>query len=244
MSNQSQISVNKKSEQLLETKKRKMFQHIFSMLDQDKDGLISSNVININDISDGVLEIIAPVLIEMEDLDATLNQEQFLQAMDRLFRSLSIEERNQLLNTYSKRRSTSMVEYPFHPKINEKSEQLAEEYKNKYSRCGANWPGNCRSRNSQNPKNEGPSNCARGTREAPKNTNGVLSASSSFNAAKAEPKPPEMEKERAKPANKSRIPLYKQVNKSLNIDIKSYQQSQKENIEENYLELVNKYINM
>lgn len=50
---------------------------IFGELDSDQDGLISSVNINIESIPDEILEIIMPILFEMEEFHFELNLEEF-----------------------------------------------------------------------------------------------------------------------------------------------------------------------
>lgn len=56
------------------------------MLDDDGDGVIGPLKINLSEIDQRVLQIIAPLLNEMEELNAMLNQDEFLESMDRLFK--------------------------------------------------------------------------------------------------------------------------------------------------------------
>ena len=46
---------------------------LFSELDSDQDGLISPKRINIEGIHEDILEIIMPVLFEMEEMNIELN---------------------------------------------------------------------------------------------------------------------------------------------------------------------------
>jgi len=55
------------------------------MLDSDKDGLISSSSIDISQLSTDVLEAFSPLLIEMEEIDQTLDLKTFCLAGSRLF---------------------------------------------------------------------------------------------------------------------------------------------------------------
>ena len=77
---------NEKSHMLIENIKKKKLLDIFKALDSDGDGLISSTKINISSIDTGTLEMLAPLLCEMEELSKSLNLNQFLSATEKLLR--------------------------------------------------------------------------------------------------------------------------------------------------------------
>lgn len=54
--------IQDKSEELLEQKKARKFHEIFQILDEDTDGIISAENINISSLSPDVLEIFTPLL--------------------------------------------------------------------------------------------------------------------------------------------------------------------------------------
>lgn len=57
------------------------------MLDSDCDGYISSMKIDISNIDTDLLEVLSPLLIELEELNQPLNREEFLDALERLHES-------------------------------------------------------------------------------------------------------------------------------------------------------------
>ena len=57
--------------------KKTKYREIFEALDSDNDGTISANSINIRALSPKILEIIAPVLYEMEEFKFELNLDEF-----------------------------------------------------------------------------------------------------------------------------------------------------------------------
>ena len=67
------------------------------MLDSDKDGLISSSSIDISQLSTDVLEAFSPLLIEMEEIDQTLDLKTFCLAGSRLFQTLNINTKNLIM---------------------------------------------------------------------------------------------------------------------------------------------------
>ena len=77
---------NEKSHMIIENKKRKRLEEIFTCLDSDGDGQISSTKIDIASVGTDVLEAFAPLLCEMEELGQTLTLEDFLEAADKLLK--------------------------------------------------------------------------------------------------------------------------------------------------------------
>ncbi len=69
---------NRKSEQLVESRKSQQLQEIFVVLDSDKDGWVSARQIDISLLHPLLLEVITPLLIEMESKDHTLSQADFV----------------------------------------------------------------------------------------------------------------------------------------------------------------------
>ena len=65
-------------------------------LDNDQDGLISNRKICIDNIPTEMLEIISPVLFQMEELETELNLEDFSSAMRNLVKGLGPWEKSKL----------------------------------------------------------------------------------------------------------------------------------------------------
>ena len=63
------------------------------MLDSDWDGIISAEKIDISQLSSEVLEIFTPLFWEMEDLEQTLDLEEFIDASMRLYDTLKHPEK-------------------------------------------------------------------------------------------------------------------------------------------------------
>ena len=80
-----QAKPNDKSRSIVDKAQKRKFRQIFNMLDSDKDGLISSSSIDISQLSTDVLEAFSPLLIEMEEIDQTLDLKTFCLAGSRLF---------------------------------------------------------------------------------------------------------------------------------------------------------------
>ena len=85
---------NEKSHLLIENIKKKKLQEIFLALDSDGDGLISSTKIDISAIETGVLEMLAPLLCEMEELHQSLTFDRFLDATEKLLRVKNMKTEN------------------------------------------------------------------------------------------------------------------------------------------------------
>jgi Ca2+-binding EF-hand superfamily protein len=61
-------------------------EEIFHQLDGDHDGVISASEINIKNVPIKVLEVISPLLIEMEDANLELTIEEFIIAADKFIK--------------------------------------------------------------------------------------------------------------------------------------------------------------
>ncbi len=55
------------------------------MLDSNEDGLISNTKIQLGRLSGDVLKLLSPLLIEMEEMGAELDEAEFIEALERLF---------------------------------------------------------------------------------------------------------------------------------------------------------------
>lgn len=75
---------NQRSEKILSNLKKTKYKELFDIMDSDNDGIISANSIYIKGLAPKILEIIAPVLYEMEEFQFQLNFSEFQQALDRL----------------------------------------------------------------------------------------------------------------------------------------------------------------
>lgn len=77
--------------------KKESFERIFKMLDSDKDGMISANAIDITSVPSDLLEVLGPLFCEMEDLCQALDIEEFVDALGRLYDTLSMPDKEKLL---------------------------------------------------------------------------------------------------------------------------------------------------
>ena len=71
---------------------------LFDKLDSDHDGIISPVRIDVNNINPKKLKILAPLFIEMEEMNIALDIDEFKEAVKKLVKVISIVERNDLLD--------------------------------------------------------------------------------------------------------------------------------------------------
>jgi len=138
------------SDKIINESYRKAFINLFNILDSDEDNLITSVSINLHNIPEKIIKIIEPLLIELKEDNQTLNQDEFIKAMNKLFENISFTKRRELINEYNKyncRSKTPMYNYraKIKKKIsNKNTNKLAEKhhlkmqtmmnvYKNKYN---------------------------------------------------------------------------------------------------------------
>mmetsp|Transcript_7635 Transcript_7635/g.7013 ORF Transcript_7635/g.7013 Transcript_7635/m.7013 type:complete len:149 (-) Transcript_7635:269-715(-) len=120
---------NKNSDKLVENMLRQSLGEIFSFLDSDNDNVISSEHIDISSLPAEVLENLSLLLIEMDQMGETLDQEEFIDSAMRLYPTLNVHQKNTLLNfkkEQNKLKNSILSQEPqFKPKINQKSLNLA-----------------------------------------------------------------------------------------------------------------------
>ena len=84
-----QPKINHNSEIIVQQMQLKRITWLFAELDSDQDGFISSKRICIDTIGEDLLEVIMPVLFEMEEMDIELNLSDFRKALANLHASLN-----------------------------------------------------------------------------------------------------------------------------------------------------------
>lgn len=95
--------------------------------------MISANAIDITNMPSDLLEVLGPLFCEMEDLCQALDMEEFVDAVGRLYDTLSMPDKDKLLLRERKRKQVQEHDFVVstqqpnfvQPKINEKSKQLA-----------------------------------------------------------------------------------------------------------------------
>eukprot|EP00347_Sterkiella_histriomuscorum_P019160 403342715 len=99
---------NKVSQQIIQQKQRNKLSEIFQVLDSDNDGQISSKGIDIKSIPADILEILSPLLCEMEQIGETLDRDEFIDSALALYQvrlifnqiihqTLNVHQKNQIL---------------------------------------------------------------------------------------------------------------------------------------------------
>lgn len=94
---------NTKSGEIFQQKKLKKLKEIFLLFDSDQDGLISASSIDISSVSTQILQTFAPLLEELEELNQELNLQEFIEAAERLLKTLSVQEKAEVLGLQNPR---------------------------------------------------------------------------------------------------------------------------------------------
>lgn len=101
-------------------------------LDSDNDGQISAEKIDISLIPADLLEVLSPLFCEMDELCQALDAEEFIDAVGRLYDSVTVPERNVLMLKPDQRQRSSSNRrkhdpgYEYKPKINSRSRKIAD----------------------------------------------------------------------------------------------------------------------
>lgn len=82
---QQHFKSNSKSEIIVEKNKKQRLIDIFNELDNDNDGHIDSEHISIDTVDLGLLELLKPLLVELEEQQVVLNEQEFTAAGLALF---------------------------------------------------------------------------------------------------------------------------------------------------------------
>ena len=127
-----------KTNKIVEKQKSMNFSKIFDKLDSDNDGQISAYRIDISSLEPDLLQVLTPLFVEMEELGMNLDREEFIDAATRLYESVSLPEKNILVNRRFRNRSNSARAQSstyedsdhsrtlFKPKLNANSLKMAE----------------------------------------------------------------------------------------------------------------------
>jgi len=91
------VHTNSQTNKLIANKKKAAFAKIFNWLDSDQDGLISTMKIDINLIENELLEVMSPLLIELAEVQEPLNFSEFYSALNRLYETVPLPQKEILL---------------------------------------------------------------------------------------------------------------------------------------------------
>ena len=81
-----QKKTSTQTDKIVSSKINHQIQRLFEMLDGDRDGLISSNRMDLANLNSQRLKILSPVLLEIEENEAVLTADEFKYAIKRLLK--------------------------------------------------------------------------------------------------------------------------------------------------------------
>ena len=91
-------NINKISEEIVQEKLKQKLELIFLSLDSDNNGYITASEINLDNVTIEILDVFAPLLVEMENLEESLDKFEFIDSSLELYKTLTITQRNIILN--------------------------------------------------------------------------------------------------------------------------------------------------
>ena len=109
------IYAKKQNEKLINQAKIRAFKNIFNDLDGDQDNIINGINMNTKKIPYNIYKIIKPLLNELKEDNQSLNKEEFIIAMNKLFEDISSIEKRAIINIYNnklkKNKSLNLYNY-------------------------------------------------------------------------------------------------------------------------------------
>ena len=75
-----------------------IFSKIFKKIDNDEDNLITPININLNNLNDKIKRIINPLIEELRENNQTLEENEFIDAMNKLYKELFLKDKHIILN--------------------------------------------------------------------------------------------------------------------------------------------------
>ena len=97
---------------------------LFKKLDDDQDGYISSQKIDILKVSNEIIDIITPLLLKIEEKGLILNYPQFYEMLTIFSRNLNVEEKSILFGQRKTMAKTQDFSKPLTTRVNSKSLHL------------------------------------------------------------------------------------------------------------------------
>ena len=136
LENNNENNIKKVNNKIFSKNKIKAFNNLFNILDSDQDGIITGLNININNVEKNILNILQPLLFELKEGNQTLNKNEFIIAMNKLFEDISLIEKREIINKYKtiKRENKSLdIGYSsnFNFFMNNNTNKLANNHYNK-----------------------------------------------------------------------------------------------------------------
>jgi len=122
-----QVHTSNNSYNIFLNLKENCFKFIFKILDSDNDNLISAFYLNKKDLPDNINRVLAPIFAELKVDNETLNETEFIKAMQHLFEMLTYDEKHVLLNFSKKTHHPQIneIHYDFKPAIDKNSRLIA-----------------------------------------------------------------------------------------------------------------------
>ena len=114
------LSANKNSTKLFNSFKTKQFSEIFKTLDSDRDGKISHLNMKESELDSKILEHLDPVVNILEKNQNLMDFHEFCEKMEVVYQKLGFQDKRVLMTKV--RKNQELREFPFKPKINEKSQ--------------------------------------------------------------------------------------------------------------------------
>ena len=138
--NNKENSIKKINNKIFSRNKTRAFNNLFKILDSDEDGIITGLNININNIQKNILKILQPLLFELKEENQSLNKNEFIIAMNKLFEDISLIEKREIINKYKtiKRENKSLdIGHltKFNLFMNNNTNKLAKNHYNKIIKC-------------------------------------------------------------------------------------------------------------
>ncbi len=106
-----QAKFNPTSQRIVAAKQISFLHEVFSLLDSDQDGVISSTNLDITRLPENVLEGISPLLVEMEEAKVWLDWEEFRGAGEKLMRMMGGEERRRMMEGGKRKREGEILKF-------------------------------------------------------------------------------------------------------------------------------------
>lgn len=114
-----------KSRKIMQKVKIQRCTDLFQKLDNDQDGYISSQKIDILGVSNDIIDLITPLLLRIEQKELILDYSQFYDILDKFSKNLTIDQKNLLFGP-TKQLTSRDVMNTFRPRINSKSMHICE----------------------------------------------------------------------------------------------------------------------
>ena len=107
--NNKNICTKKHTDKIMDELYNKIFKYLFNELDSDHDDSITSLTLNLNEIPKYIINILKPILKELKEDEQTLNCEEFILVMKRLFEDTSMTDKQKFINYYQNKIKSNSI---------------------------------------------------------------------------------------------------------------------------------------